>query len=72
MEQTAKDLVNQLLDSIREQHNLHSDAALARYLNVNQMSIVRWRRGEIAPSTKVLLPQALAHGDILRSNVPVN
>jgi hypothetical protein len=56
---TAQELVNQLLDTIKEQHQLPSEAALARHIGVSAMYIWRWRRGQYGTSTSVLLPLSL-------------
>ena len=58
--ETIMPLINKLLDGIKQRENLHSDAALARHLQTTNMSIVRWRRGKVSPSTAILLPQAFS------------
>lgn len=57
-------LVNHLLNTIKERHGLPSDAALARHIGVNEMRIVRWRRGEYGAATRILFPLLLTYGPL--------
>lgn len=68
METTITDLINQAFDRIKQDRQLRSDAALARYIGVNDMAIRRWRRGEISPSLRILGPLLVDHA---RNTVPV-
>lgn len=52
-------LINSLLDRIKAEQHITTETALARYLGTTQMSLIRWRKGEVAPSTIKLLPHAM-------------
>lgn len=64
----SKTLVNKLFDTIKEQHNLPSDGALARFLDVPEMYIWRWRRGQYGTSGDVLIPLTLSYAPSLRGD----
>jgi DNA-binding XRE family transcriptional regulator len=56
MDKQTIELINALLDEAMRRHNVETDAALARAIGVSHMAIIRWRRGEVGNSTRVLLP----------------
>ena len=60
------ELINALFDRIKEQHQLRSDAALARHMGVHDMNIMRWRRGEFGTSLKVLAPLLVEHSNAIK------
>lgn len=66
MEISTRELLNQLFDTIKTKHALKSDAALARHLQVDPMSILRWRRGELPTSLQVIAPLLIIHGKSLQ------
>ena len=53
---TAEAIINVLLDTIKEHHQLRSEYALARHLEISDTQLVRLRKGEVARSTRRLLP----------------
>lgn len=57
-------LINSLFDTLKEQHCLKSDSALARHIGVPDMYIYRWRRGEFATSLKVLAPYLVHYNPV--------
>lgn len=59
-------LINTLFDQIKQQQQLRSDAALARYLGVNDMAIRRWRRGEISPSLRIIGPLLVDYAHVIK------
>lgn len=59
-------MVNALFDEIKRKNQLSSDAALARYLKVNEMAILRWRRGAYPKGLEIIGPQILEYADVLR------
>lgn len=69
MDATITDLINQTFDQIKEQKALRSDAALARYIGVNDMAIRRWRRGEISPSLRILGPLLVNYADVIKIKI---
>lgn len=56
------DLINALFDQIKIDHQLKSDSALARFIQVPDMYIYRWRKGEYATSLRVLTPFLVRYG----------
>lgn len=69
MEATITDLINQTFDQIKQREKLRSEAALARYIGVNNMAIRRWRRGEISPSLRVLGPLLVNYADVIKVKI---
>lgn len=71
---TPKTIVNRLLDTLKAEHNITSEAGLARLLSersgskVHQMNIHRWRRGELPPSFRVLASELIAHSNALQNS----
>lgn len=61
----AQDLVNQLFDHIKTDHRLKSDSALAKHIGVPDMYIYRWRRGEFAPSLRILAPLLVHYSSVI-------
>jgi len=56
---TIAPTINALLDKVKEKNSLKNDQALAHALGVSFLSIWRWRRGEMSPSARKLVPLAL-------------
>jgi transcriptional regulator with XRE-family HTH domain len=52
-------LVNQILDQLANAEGLTTERELARRIGVTEMSIFRWRRGEIGKAARLLLPLAI-------------
>ena len=52
-------LVNQLLDEVRLQKNLTSEAALADHFGVSVLALYRWRCGQLPKAALVLIPLLL-------------
>lgn len=50
------DLINALLDCIREREGFTSDLALGQYLGVSGQAIYRWRKGYTGEIGRKLLP----------------
>jgi ribosome-binding protein aMBF1 (putative translation factor) len=55
------ELLNTILDTIRQEHGLTSDEALRQHLKVSDLTIYRWRRGEMGKSARVLIPLIVKH-----------
>lgn len=55
------ELVNTILDTIRQEQGLASDEALRKYLDVSDLTVYRWRRGEMGKSARVLIPLIVNH-----------
>jgi DNA-binding transcriptional regulator YiaG len=53
--------VNQVLDDLKQEHGFSTEMQLARYLNVSDMTIYRWRRGEFGKIGLALVPVIYAH-----------
>lgn len=60
-------LVNDILDTAKKQHNIPSDAQLAKTLGVSHVAIWRWRRGELREQTIALLSLLAEQADIHES-----
>lgn len=68
--------VNALLDALRDEYGITSDAALAAELSkslpepLSSMAIYRWRRGKYGDkAVRVLIPAAIRHCDTVRDAV---
>jgi DNA-binding transcriptional regulator YiaG len=48
--------VNAILDIAMRDLNADNDNQLARKLNVTRTAITKWRRGELSPSSRALVP----------------
>jgi|GEM_PF-5043376 len=55
------ELLNTVLNTIRAEHNLRSDEALRQHIGVSDLTIYRWRRGEMGKSARKLIPLILEH-----------
>ena len=55
----AREIVNTLLRQIQERENLN-DEALARKLDVDPVTIYRWRKGGIGKAASILIPLVLS------------
>lgn len=51
----AREIVNTMLDRIQERERL-TEQALARKLNVDPVTIYRWRKGDIGKAASILIP----------------
>lgn len=58
--------VAELLDRIKERHNLPSDYALGRFLGVEQQYLDRWKAGEFDTALAIIGPALLEYGGDLR------
>ena len=56
-------MINALFDAIKEANGLSSDSALARHIDVPDMYVWRWRRGEVSASFKVLAPLLVTYAE---------
>lgn len=61
----ARRLVNQLFDQIKVEQDLKNDSALARHIGVPDMYIYRWRKGEFAPSFRILAPLLVHYSSVI-------
>ena len=53
--------VNSALDRVRLEKRLTSDSSLADELGVSDLTIYRWRHGQIGKAARVLIPIILRH-----------
>lgn len=68
--------INALFDAIKRDHHLTSESALARHLSqttgiqITDMAIYRWRKGEYPKGLEVLGPQLVLYADAIRPVEP--
>lgn len=66
---TGQELVNALLDHLRDEHGLTSDEQLTKILDVSDTQIWRWRDGQLGKIGRILLPLVYQHHDAIAADL---